>query len=135
MDRVGELEYDRGGLFEDGFGSGGFGPGRLRWVARLAGFEAVLGGYYVVVVALVEELEGLTAVGGRLEASGGLFGAEVSDVVGEVGAEEGVLAGAGGGYAGAGDVARPGEGGVQARGGEGGVLVAGLQVMALDGVA
>ena len=65
----------------------------------------------------------------------GLLDADELDVVGEVGAEEGVLAGAGGGDAGVGDVAGPLEGGVEARGGEGGVRVAVLEVVALDRVA
>ena len=95
-----------------------------RWVWGLAGFDAVAGGDDVVVVARVEEAAPGAAGGRGDEAAVGSLFADELDVVGEVGAEEGVLAGAGGGDAGVGDVAGPLEGGVEARGGEGGVGVA-----------
>src|SRR6266487_2766674 len=65
---------------------------------------------------------------------GALF-AYVVDGVGEGGAEEGVLAGAGGGYAGVRNVAGPLESGVEAWSGEGGARVAVLEVVALDRIS
>src|SRR6476661_9220945 len=128
------LKNDCRRLSQDGFGSGAFGPGCLRWIGGLAGFEAVAGGDHVVVVALVElSAPGATGLGG-FEAAVGAFDAYVGDAVGEVGAEEGVLAGAGGGDASAGDRAGPFEGGVEARGGERGIGVTALEVVALDRV-
>ena len=97
-----QLEDDRwvacGG---SAFDAGAFGPAGGRWVWGLARFYAVAGGDYVVVVAGVEEVAPLLAGGRGGEAAVGLLFAYVLDVVGEVGAEEGVLAGGGGGYAGA----------------------------------
>ena len=104
-------------------------------VGGLAGFDAVAAGDDVVVVAGVEEAAPGAAGRWGYEAAVGRACADELDVVGEVGAEQGVLAGAGGGDAGVGDRAGPLEGGVQARGGEGGVRVAVLQVVALDRVA
>ncbi len=61
--------------------------------------------------------------------------ADELDLVREVGAEEGVLAGAGRSDAGAGDVAGPGEGGVEAGRGEARLGVAILQVVTLHRIA
>ena len=93
-----------GGLRRTTFASG---PSVQRgwWGWGLARFDAVAGGDYVVVVAGVEEPAPGAAGGGGGEAAVGVFDADELDVVGEVGAEEGVLAGAGGGDAGVGDVA------------------------------
>src|SRR6266516_720246 len=91
------------------------GPAGRGGVGPLAGFDAIAGGYYVVVVAGVEEVAPGGA-GRRGDATAvGTFGADVIDAVGEVGAEERVLAGAGGGDAGAGDRPGPLEGGVETR--------------------
>src|SRR4051812_14466474 len=66
-----QLEDDRGGLFQDGVGSGVLQPLGQGWVRGLAGFQAVLGGDGVVVVALAQELEVLAAGGWGFEAAVG----------------------------------------------------------------
>ena len=57
----------------------------------------------------------MAAGGGGDEAAVGAFDADVLDMVGEIGSEEGVQAGAGRGDARTRDRARPAKGGVEAR--------------------
>src|SRR5215218_3120741 len=67
-----ELKDCRGGLFQDDFGSGRFGPADLGWVWRLPGCQAVMSGNNEVVIAFGEESEVLATGGGCLEAAVGL---------------------------------------------------------------
>src|SRR5260221_5761040 len=93
IQKAAELEDHGRGLAKDDLGSRAFRPASLEWVGRLGGVDAVAGGDYVVVAAGVQLAAPGKARCCGFEAAMGAFLSDELDVVGEVGAEEGVLAG------------------------------------------
>src|SRR5207342_39558 len=98
-----ELVDDRGRLPQDHGCRRIGGPSCRQGIDGLAGFDAVSGGDYVVVIAGVEELAPAAAGGGGGEAAVRAFFPDVIDAVAQVGTEQRVLTSAAGGDARIGD--------------------------------
>ena len=92
---VEDREDDGRRLAQDRFGAGRFEPFGGCGIGRLARFDPVAAGDDVVVVAGVDEAQELAAAARLLESPVRARFADVLDAVGEVGAEQRVLPGAG----------------------------------------